>query len=53
MLKKRKQEWEDECVKRMANNGEAISYEDWDKERKLREEAIAKVQKQQEKKKRL
>ena len=52
-LKKRKKEWEDECVKRMANNGNAISYEEWDKQRKLREEAVEKLKKQNDKKKRL
>ena len=53
MLKKRKQEWEDECVKRMANNGKAISYDEWDIERKERDEALTKLKKQQEKKKRM
>jgi len=33
-LKKRKADWEDECVKRMANDQLAITYEDWDKEQK-------------------
>jgi tetratricopeptide (TPR) repeat protein len=53
VLKKRKKEWEDECVTRMANNGEAISYEEWDTERKLRDDAVEALKKQQEKKKRL
>lgn len=52
-LKKRKKEWEDECVKRMANNGSAISYEEWDQQRKLREDAVEKLKKQNDKKKRL
>jgi tetratricopeptide (TPR) repeat protein len=30
--KKRKQEWEDECVKRMAANQPAVSFEEWEKE---------------------
>merc|ERR1712003_29146 len=38
-LKKRKQKWEDECVSRMAKGGEAISYEDWDKEQLEKEKA--------------
>lgn len=35
-LKKRKQYWEDDCVRRMSSDPpeEAISFEDWDKERK-------------------
>jgi hypothetical protein len=33
-LKKQKQEWEDECVKRMAKGEDAVTFEDWDKERK-------------------
>jgi tetratricopeptide (TPR) repeat protein len=37
-LKKRKQKWEDDCVSRMAKGGEAISYEDWDKEQLAKEE---------------
>jgi len=31
-LKRQKQEWEDECVKRMASGGPAISFEEWQKE---------------------
>jgi len=30
---KRKVDWEDDCVKRMAKNEPAISFEDWEKER--------------------
>lgn len=32
-IKKRKAQWEDECVKLMANNEPAISFDDWDKQR--------------------
>jgi hypothetical protein len=53
VLKKRKKEWEDECVTRMANNGEAISNEEWDTERKLRDDAVEALKKQQGKKKKL
>mmetsp|Transcript_17628 Transcript_17628/g.35111 ORF Transcript_17628/g.35111 Transcript_17628/m.35111 type:complete len:569 (+) Transcript_17628:107-1813(+) len=38
-LKTRKARWEDDCVKLMGENKEAISYEDWDKETKKVEEA--------------
>lgn len=55
-LKKRKVEWEDECVKRMSNNEEAISFEDWEKEQKKKqeeeEEARKKAKKQEEDRKR-
>ncbi len=37
LLKKRKAQWEDECVKRMAKGEQALSYEEWDKERKQKE----------------
>eukprot|EP00588_Corethron_pennatum_P010929 CAMPEP_0194266586 /NCGR_PEP_ID=MMETSP0169-20130528/1444_1 /TAXON_ID=218684 /ORGANISM="Corethron pennatum, Strain L29A3" /LENGTH=570 /DNA_ID=CAMNT_0039007305 /DNA_START=65 /DNA_END=1777 /DNA_ORIENTATION=+ len=37
-LKTRKARWEDDCVKLMGENKEAISYEDWDKETKKVEE---------------
>lgn len=46
-MKKRKIEWEDECVKRMAKGEDAISFEDWDKERT---EKIKKEQKEAERK---
>lgn len=48
LLKKRKSQWEDECVKRMANNEPAISFEEWEKE----EEEKEKKRKKEEKKKR-
>ncbi len=47
-LKKRKAEWEDECVKRMANDQPAISFDEWDKERKKREKSLAKLKKQED-----
>jgi tetratricopeptide (TPR) repeat protein len=47
--KKRKLEWEDDCVKRMTNNEEAIGYEDWGKEQKAVE---TKKRKEEEKKRR-
>ena len=34
--KARKQEWEDACVKRMAKGEEAITFEDWEKEREAK-----------------
>merc|ERR1712176_872620 len=37
-MKKRKAQWEDECVKRMAKGEKVQSFEEWDKERKEREE---------------
>ena len=43
---KRKIEWEDECVKRMAKNEPAVSFEDWEKER----EEEAKKKKDEEEK---
>ena len=57
-LKKRKQEWEDECVRRMSSEPpeEAISYEDWDKEKKKKEDdeekARKKAKKEEEERKR-
>jgi Activator of Hsp90 ATPase, N-terminal/Tetratricopeptide repeat len=51
LQKKRKIEWEDDCVKRMANNQPAISYEDWEKEkedeRKRLQQEEAKTKKQE------
>jgi Activator of Hsp90 ATPase, N-terminal/Tetratricopeptide repeat len=41
-IRKRKVEWEDDCVKRMANNEPAISFEDWEKERREADEAAKK-----------
>ena len=38
LYKQRKQQWEDECVSRMANNEPAISFEEWEKELKEKEE---------------
>jgi len=51
LLKKRKVQWEDECVKRMANDQPAISFEEWDKERKQKEVALKKQKRQEEEKK--
>lgn len=53
-LKKRKVEWEDECVKRMAKGEEAISFEDWDKERleRIKEEQKEADRKRKEEEKR-
>jgi tetratricopeptide (TPR) repeat protein len=47
-LKKRKVEWENECVKRMANGESAISFEEWEKEEK---KLAKKLKKEQEEKK--
>lgn len=41
-IQKRKQEWEDECVHRMAKGEDAVSFEDWEKER------LAKIQKEKD-----
>ncbi|GKZ01436.1 hypothetical protein MPSEU_001094400 [Mayamaea pseudoterrestris] len=46
--KKRKQEWEDECVKRMAKNEPAISFDEWEKEQK----ELEKTKREEEEKKR-
>jgi len=48
VLKKRKQNWEDECVKRMAAGEDAITYENWDKERKKKEKEAKKAKKEEE-----
>jgi len=50
-LKKRKQEWEDECVRRMSSDPseEAISYEDWDKAKKKKDEDEEKARKKAKK----
>ena len=50
LLKKRKVEWEDECVKRMARNEPAISFEEWEKERKDKEEQKKKEEEKKKKK---
>jgi tetratricopeptide (TPR) repeat protein len=53
-LKKRKVDWENECVKRMANGESAISFEEWEKQQKEQEEQknlMEKLKKEQEKEK--
>lgn len=52
LYKKRKAQWEDECVSRMAQNEPAISFEEWEKEQKEIENAKKKAQEEEEKKKR-
>ena len=47
---KRKADWEDECVKRMSSGGEAISFEDYEKDLKKKEEDAEKEKKKLEKK---
>jgi Activator of Hsp90 ATPase, N-terminal/Tetratricopeptide repeat len=49
LYKKRKQEWEDECVKRMAKNEPALSFEEWDKEQQ-EQEKLRKEKEEQERK---
>jgi hypothetical protein len=49
--KKRKINWEDECVKRMANNEPAVSFDEWDEEQKQKAEAEEAVRKEEEEKK--
>ena len=49
LLKQRKQQWEDDCVKLMADNQPAISFEDWEKQRIAREEADAKAKEEERK----
>jgi tetratricopeptide (TPR) repeat protein len=51
-LKKRKVNWEDECVKRMARGDPALSFEEWEKEQNEKEEALAKQKQKEEKQKR-
>lgn len=58
LYKKRKQEWEDECVKRMAMNEPAITFEEWETEKKEEEkrkkyEEKAQKAKEKEEKERL
>ncbi|KAL7527689.1 hypothetical protein ACHAXR_003458 [Thalassiosira sp. AJA248-18] len=50
-VQRRKKEWEDECVRRMASDPpeEPLSFEDWDKERKSKEEAEEKARKKAKK----
>jgi tetratricopeptide (TPR) repeat protein len=45
VLDKRKQEWEDECVHKMAKGEDAVTYDDWDKARKKEDKAIRKAKK--------
>ncbi|GAX29214.1 hypothetical protein FisN_28Lh042 [Fistulifera solaris] len=56
LYKKRKAQWEDECVQRMAKNEPAISFEEWEKEQKEIEAAEKKQEeekrKEEEKKRR-
>merc|ERR1712176_219405 len=49
-MKKRKAQWEDECVKRMAKGETVQSFEEWDKERKEKEEKQRKKEEKQKKK---
>lgn len=53
-LKKRRIQWENECVKRMASDPpeEAISFEDWEKERKCKDDKAAKARKKEREEKR-
>ena len=51
-LKQRKVEWEDDCVKRMAKGEPAISFEDWERERKEKEKAVEAARKEEERIKR-
>lgn len=50
LLKKRKVEWEDECVKRMAKGEPALSFEEWEKERKEKEAQEEKRKKEERRK---
>uniref|UniRef100_A0A7S2VGP0 peptidylprolyl isomerase n=1 Tax=Entomoneis paludosa TaxID=265537 RepID=A0A7S2VGP0_9STRA len=49
---KRKQQWEDECVKRMAKGDDAISFDDWEKEREDKEKKEQKEREAKEKEER-
>ncbi|CAB9499213.1 Peptidyl-prolyl [Seminavis robusta] len=51
-LEQRKQQWEDECVKRMAKGDEAISFDDWEKERKAEEDERKKQEEKRQKEER-
>jgi len=52
--KKRKLEWEEECVQRMSRGEEAIAFKDWDTERKKKEaeqeKATNKIKEEEERK---
>jgi tetratricopeptide (TPR) repeat protein len=48
-LKRRKLEWEDECVKRMADNQEAVSFEDWEKEQEKAATEAKRLKEEEEK----
>lgn len=48
-LQKRKQDWEDECVSRLADGKEAISFEDYEKELKKKEKEEEKARKKAKK----
>jgi tetratricopeptide (TPR) repeat protein len=48
-LKKRKLEWEDECVKRMTKGETVLSFEEWEKERQENENAEKKKKRKEEK----
>jgi tetratricopeptide (TPR) repeat protein len=50
LYKKRKIEWEDECVKLMAKGEPAITFDDWDEARKEKAEAEETLRKEEEKK---
>lgn len=54
-IKKRKLEWEDECVQRMSRGEEAITFKDWDKERKKKDDddkkAAKKIKEDEDRKK--
>lgn len=49
LLKKRKMEWEDACVKRLVNNELAVSFDEWEAEQTLQAEAEQKVRDEQDK----
>jgi tetratricopeptide (TPR) repeat protein len=49
VLKKRKADWEDECVKRMAKGEDALSFEEWEKERLEQKGQEAKQKAEEEK----
>jgi len=48
----RKKQWEDECVSRMAKGEDAISFDDWEKEREEKEKKARKEKQAKEKEKR-
>lgn len=55
LKKQRKQTWEDECVSRMAKGEEAITFEDWDKQRieqEKKDRDLAEAKKKEEEKRR-